>query len=292
MDRLPDGVRRVGRARLLVVVGLVAAALVGGPLPWSQAVYGPTPPVNPAQVMVFHDNGFGSGTLVDRSWVLTAAHVIVRRDTPAAYTVRLGPAGGQSDRPGLRTIDRIEFPPDGGDLALLHLTTPVPEEVWIATQLATRAPPAYSRAALYGLGPDGVLRVGMGIVYDPAAVENANRLRQRVPEFAPAFPRWIAPMVLDLPAVPGTTATAAGDSGGGVFLPDGTLIGVHSAIMTYRHPNGTNAFYGPVYELPYEQPVWQYRTWIQQIINGEGTSSPPPPWLPSLHETPRPTRSV
>ena len=84
----------MGRGRgLLLVVGFVTASVlvaVVSPVARSTAVVGKPPAAFDAgQVRIFENGEFaGSGTLVDRNWVLTVAHLFDRPDNPSVYAMR------------------------------------------------------------------------------------------------------------------------------------------------------------------------------------------------------------
>ena len=260
------------RGRLIVVV-LVASALLAG-LPWAQseAVEGDPAGSSAAQVRFFENGEFvGSGTLVDRNWVLTTIHQFDRPDNPHIYSFRFDEVNDQNDRNDpthLRSVDRIVFAPRG-DVAMVHFAEPVPAGTWIP-QLADRAPGLFDWARLYGWGPVGkVLRRASTLVYDPVATANAAARRAANAVFSARFPPGIDPMVLDL-------ATDWGDSGGGVFSLRGVLAGIHEGRMPYFDVNGSGNFVQPEFRVAIEHPVWQYRQWILDTINGAGSSNPDP----------------
>jgi hypothetical protein len=103
------------------------------------------------------------------------------------------------------------------------------------------------------------------LVYDPVAAANAARERAENTDFADSFPAGIQPMVIAM-------ITDPGDVGGGIFTPGGFLTGVDSFSAVYQNANATGNFYGPVVSASYEQPIWSYRQWILDTINGAGSS--------------------
>jgi hypothetical protein len=221
-----------------------------------------------AQVRIFGDGAFmASGTLVDRSWVLTARHTA---QFPMTYSVRFGVrSSGEDNDSNLRTVDRIVTHPNA-DLAMLHLAEPVSVYTWIP-RLAARPPRDNAEVRQYGWGPDGtVLRRLLVPVTDAIASENAAALRPAYENFNTMFPTGVEPLVLDL-------LTNEGDSGAGAFDTDGNLVGIHSALAPYQHVNGTGRLRGLAYPATYDQPVWPEAAWIRRVINGEeGTSSSHP----------------
>jgi hypothetical protein len=260
------------------VVVVAVASLLAVDLPSSQAVAGlASRPARGAagEVRIYENGGFiGSGTLVDRSWVLTAAHVFERPDNPAIYSFRFGTTTDADDansNTNLRAVDRVVFNPSYPDLLMVHFADPVPADVWIPS-LATAEPPRLGAAEIFGWGPAGhALNRALGLIIDPVATENAAAVRASMPAVAAAFPGDIQPMVADL-----GSATGPGDSGAGVYRL-GVLTGVHIARISYQHLNASGNLFGSPFMASWEQPVWSYRQWIHDTINGAGPSSTPPP---------------
>ena len=48
-----------------------------------------------------------------------------------------------------------------------------------------------------------------------------------------------------------------------------------AGLAHYRHVNSSGNLFGDTFDLPYELPVWQYRSWILDTINGAGSSGSP-----------------
>jgi hypothetical protein len=256
-------------------VSLIALALTAGlPLPQGKAVKNGHPAEwAAAQVRIFENGDFkGSGTLVDRNWVLTVEHLFDRPDS-TAYTLRFGTVNDQDDASGtsnLRTLDRIEVPPGAPDLALVHFADPVPADTWIPS-LATQPPTRGDWGLFYGWGPDGhVLNRALGVIIDPVATANAAALREDPTSsvFAEDFPPGTDPMAIGV-------RSGRGDSGSGVFTFGGFLSGTHVARSGYRYVNGSGNLYGEEFWAGLEQPVWRYRQWIMDTISGAGSSNPP-----------------
>ena len=261
------------RGRWIVVLLAAASALLAG-LPWAQskAVEGDPAGSSSAQVRLFQNGEFvGSGTLVDRNWVLTTMHQFNRPDNPHIYSLRFGAVNDQNDQNDpthLRSADRIVFAPRG-DVAMVHFAEPVPAGTWIP-RLANQAPGILDRARLYGWGQFGnVLHRASALVYDPAATANAAAQRAEDPVFSAAFPPGIDPIVLGI-------YTHHGDGGSGVFSPRGVLAGIHVGIMPYFDVDGSGSLLQPEFRAAMELPVWQYRQWILDTINGAGSSTPDP----------------
>jgi hypothetical protein len=282
--RLTGLLRRVSRAPhrrglLLSVVLLLATALMAvSPAPRSQAVENGLPArSHAAQVRVFENGEYrGGGTLVNRNWVLTTAHLFDHPDNPAASSVRFGVVNDRtdaSDRTTLRTIDRVVPHPDL-DLALVHFADPVPAGTWIP-DLAQEAPPELDRAVVYGWAPEGhTLNRVVTVILNSAALGNIALLRSISSEVAADFSgsSGIPPLVTNDEAEPG-------DSGSGVFTNGTTsgtnedrLVGVVYGAYPYSAENRSGTLYGPVEEAGYQFPVWRVRPWVRSVIDGEGPS--------------------
>lgn len=261
-----------GRLPVLgVILLLVVAVLVHPSAAPSHAVDGEPAQFSAAQVRLFDQEELrGGGTLVDRNWVLTAVLAVNEPTDPTGLTIRFGVVDNsrdEQDRANVRQIDRIVTPPEGG-LAMLHFADPVPENM-VLRSLATRPPDRFSPAFEFGWGSERrsgtTLRMARTIVYDPVAEANAADLRETVEDFEENFPTGIQPMVLSL-------LTYSHDLGSGVFAPGGILIGVDSFNVRYRHVNATGNLFGDPVPASYDQPVWAYRQWILDTINGAGSS--------------------
>ncbi|HEY6795926.1 MAG TPA: trypsin-like serine protease [Kineosporiaceae bacterium] len=257
----------------MVVVG----ALVGLPPAPSRALGGHSVPAAMAmgQVRIFGNGGFlGGGTLVDRNWVLTTEHLIDDLLNPGAYTIRVGVTNNHDDAidaAGLRRIDRIAYNPQFG-VVMLHFADPVPEGTQVL-ELTTAAPDRWDPLYLFGWGdsqnPGTTLRVEDTVAYDPVATENGNAMRTSIAGFSNSFPLGIAPLVVPVD-------TQRGDAGGGLISRDGRLFGIHTLTGSYYRTNETGNFRGDELTAGYEQPVWRYRQWVLDTINGAGPSNPPP----------------
>ena len=265
---------RIGIAVLLLVVSLGIA--LGAPMAPGSAVEDGFNARSPAaQVRIFENGIFmGGGTAVDRNWVLTAAHLFSRPDNPGAYSLRSGVINDAADPTGqtnLRQVDRIVLAPRG-DVAMVHFVDPLPADTWIP-RLATAAPDILDWSRLYGWGTAGndsgkTLRVVSGLVQDPQATANAAAMRAQNPFFDAYFPSGVTPIVMNLDST-------TGDSGSGVFSPRGVLSGVHWGRTDYRNVDQAGNLFGPTFRAAYELPIWQYRAWIQDTVNGAGPSGQP-----------------
>lgn len=134
------------RWRWLVVAALVAVTLVTGPLGWAQVGNAaPADPEKPRIVggkkvpqgrypfVVYYENSENScgGSLIDRTWVLTAAHCVVTDDNPANYSLIINRAFLKTDEGQERGATRILVHPGYDpntnlfDAALIRLDAPV-----------------------------------------------------------------------------------------------------------------------------------------------------------------------
>jgi hypothetical protein len=268
---------------------VIAVAALAGPLATpGRAVNGAPATFSTSQVRLYRNSRLlGGGTLVDRNWVLTAS---LGTANPADYTFRFGVVDNANDQDSdanEREIDRIVRPPGGGGVAMLHFTIPVPENM-VTRRLATRPPDRLTPVFAFGWGTpeetnDGTtLRIAATVAYDPVAQRNAAHLRTNDLGFIASFPEGIQPMAINL-------LTSRRDLGSGSFAPNGTLLGVDSVSADYHSVNEEGNLYGGARETTYEQPVWAYRQWILDTINGAGSSGStpsPPPSGRSLTETP------
>jgi hypothetical protein len=110
----------------------------------------------PAVGIVFNSNGYGSGTLITRTTVLTAAHAI-----NGTMDFKTGTNGtNEIDRPVAYSI----IDPTGADLALMKLRTPVTDVVPF-TNIAAGPPPVGMICTAVGFGihnnPDGTWTAGV-----------------------------------------------------------------------------------------------------------------------------------
>lgn len=253
----------------LVVSLLTVMVLAGAPLEHSKAVKdGEAARVPAAQVRILENGRFvGGGTLVARNWVLTNAHLFSQTND-VRYSLRFGvvnDAADGSDSTNLREIDRTVWHPRA-DLAMVHFAEPVPENTWIPG-LAENAAEDFQWAMPFGWGESRgrVLETLDSVILRAAAAEVVARMRQVKPLFANDF-GGVPPLVMN--HVP-----HSGDSGSGVFATNGTLLAVHmGATGFFFVDDAGNPTGDPRNTASYELPVWEFRDWIQSVINGEGTS--------------------
>jgi hypothetical protein len=156
---------------------------------------------------------------------------------------------------------------------MMHLADPVPTDT-IIPAIATEAPEPETRSYFVGWGGPGAsagtrLNMKATLVYDPIAVENAAGMRVNLDEFAAVFDH-VEPMVVvaDL--------AQPGDVGSLVYADDGSLLGIHTMTGSYYHvtPGGNMSTVEQM--AGYEQPMWEYRQWVRDTINGVGPSGTAP----------------
>ena len=270
--------RRISPRLRLLLAGLFTLALFGAaPLPSSSAVTGPKAGANPGEVRIFEEGEYvGTGTLVHRNWILTSGHIF---DAPLdRYTFRFGGTNNRGDgisQANLRSFDRIAIHPTVPDLALLHFADPVSDNTAVA-RVATSNP--FSRSGmsgvLFGWGDRNPDLGGASLHYrrvhvidiDPRA--NREALKRDSPELAPLF--GDANMFASAPH-----ASGPGDSGSGFFRNGGLLAALHWGSGAYRRVRASGELYGPEFDVSWEIPLWPYASWIQSIIDGEGSSTEP-----------------
>lgn len=260
---------------LLVVLASPSKALDGSPASFHSG-----------QVRICIDGVWvGTGTLVDREWVLTARHVVddyLDGDDLDELSVRFGVLKGEEDSPAnLRNVDGIRQPPQRGDIALIHLDRRVPSSVWFPRRVADRDPGVRSvnflSGSLFGWREEDETLVRSSTTIYSDAIENADRERALEAEeeedederrFSNDFPKWAGVEPIILPDV-----TNAGDSGAGFFI-DETLTGVHSGKLSYQHryvdDEGEASWGDDSYASSTVIPVWPYWNWIDQTARSRG----------------------
>jgi hypothetical protein len=269
--------RRIRPRGQLLLAGCFALAMfVAVPLPFSSAVIGWPAAYNPGQVRIY-ENGecVGAGTLVDANWVLTTGHNF--RAVVREYTFRFGGVDSSDDsdtQANLRVFDRAVVHPTVPDLVMVHFADPVPRETFIPRLAATN--PFRTNGfsgVLWGWGDPrpGLggtkLRYGRTRVIDLDPVANREAMKQD-------FPDLVAPLGDSSPFALSSHVSTPGDSGSG-FFRSGLLAALHWGSAGYRRVNASGQLFGPFFEVSWEIPLWPYASWIQSVINGEGSSTDP-----------------
>jgi hypothetical protein len=165
---------------------------------------------------------------------------------------------------------------------MVHFANPVPEDTFIPS-LAQNAPGDFDWAMPFGWGGGSrnVLQTLDSMILRAAATESLTLLNQVDPVFVRGF-GGVPPLVMN-------HFTNPGDSGSGVFAANGTLVAIHKGnppffyVDSAGNPTGTHRT-----SAAYELPVWRFRDWIQSVIDGEGTSGPPPGTTPGRDLTEEP----
>ncbi|HEY6793086.1 MAG TPA: hypothetical protein VI248_00210 [Kineosporiaceae bacterium] len=153
---------------------------------------------------------------------------------------------------------------------MVHFAEPVPENTWIP-RLAENAAEDFQWAMPFGWGESRgrALQTLDSVILRAAAAEVLARIRQVKPLFANDF-AGVPPLVMNHVA-------HSGDSGSGVFAVNGSLLAVHMGVTGFFFVDDAgNPVGDPRSDASYELPVWEFRTWIQSVIDGEGTSGQPP----------------
>jgi secreted trypsin-like serine protease len=218
-----------------------------------------------------------SGALVNRRYVLTAAHC-VRPERPGGRVVTVGRAvrvGNPGRRARLARVLRVSVHPRyrvtdtraGYDLAILTLAKPLGTGVAVATAEEERslaAPPSQATAIGFGIN-----RVGQPVRprrARTARLEMLSPFNCVTPGLVEAFQRS------QVCAASGSAGICAGDSGGPLVVtaPDGRrrLVGITSlAIEEVPCRNVVGVF----------TRVAALRQWVMSRMGRTATSQPPPP---------------
>jgi hypothetical protein len=236
------------RVRALLWIAAVTSAAVGSTAtPAVAIVGGSTAPSVPYLVQVFDDRpGQGDvfqcgGTLVAKSWVLTAQHCLA--DEGETTVVRVGSTellGGTRI-----AVDRTETPPKSGDVALLHL---VDEVDATPVRLAADNPPFDAVATMYGWGAERVPDPGQRPVMSPVLKQATTTVSGNTDRDGFRGPG------LTTTSVGGTGAGLQGDSGG-PLLVDGVQVGVISRALGDGSASASNV----------HARVADHRQWIRAI---------------------------
>jgi hypothetical protein len=229
----------------------------------------------PTTVMLRHGDGKdglgGEGTLIDRNWVLTAAHV----------ANDLGPGDPLTIVGKIYRIERVVVYPDWHhdadmpvDIALVRLTESVTDVV--PARPYTGTDELGMIATLVGRGQQGTGLTGP-IPVEGTVLAATNRVESTLDVFPGTAARGQYPaegfqlrFTFDAPGDPNTTdlegVSGGGDSGGPAYIKRGDVlyvIGVSSG-QDARPANRQVGHYG-VFE--YYTRVSQFEKWILGVIN-------------------------